>query len=170
MSDSLALSLANAELDSAGDLVPWLREAAGLDPEHASELSLRLIEFRELRSCLLDLLVAAVGGRPLPDDAVERLNETSARVPRVARLDDGEASLEPVAASAAALVLAEIAWSAVELLGGADRERLRRCGACGTIFVATRPDRVWCSDRCGNRIRVARHHARTRGPTYPGRG
>ena len=170
MSDALSLSLANAQLDSVGDLGAWLRDAGGLDPDHASELALRLVEFRELRSCLLDLVDAAVRGLPLPDDAVGRLNETSARVPRVARLQDGASSLEPVAASGAPLVLAEIAWSAIDLLGGPDRERLRRCGACGTIFVATRPDRVWCSDRCGNRIRVARHHARTRGPTYPVRG
>jgi predicted RNA-binding Zn ribbon-like protein len=98
------------------------------------------------------------------------LNETSARVPRVARLDEGAVSLEPMAGSVAALVLARIAWSAIDLLGGPDRERLRRCGACGRFFVATRPDRVWCSDRCGNRIRVARHHARLQGRTYPVRG
>ena len=170
MTRSLALSLANAELDSAGDLVAWLRDEAGLDPGHASELSLRLTEFVDLRSRLLELLDAAAEARRPPAGAVTSLNETSARVPRVARLDDGESSLDPVAASAAALVLARVAWSAIDLLGGPDRDRIRRCGACGTIFVATRPDRVWCSDRCGNRIRVARHHARVRTPTYPVRG
>src|SRR5262245_21622402 len=167
MSRVLALSVSNTRLDSAGDLVSWLRAEAGLEPDQATELSLRLAEFRELRSCLLDLFDAAIRQRPLPEDAVRRLNGTSARVPRVARLGDDGPSLAPTAASGAPLVLAEIAWSAIELLGGPDRERLRRCGACGTIFVATRPDRLWCSDRCGNRIRVARHHARVRGPSYP---
>ena len=170
MSAALALSLSNARLDSAADLVSWLRGEAGLEPDQAAELALRLAEFKELRSCLLDLVGAAGQGRPLPDDAVGRLNEISARVPRVARLGGDGSSLEPIAASGAPLLLAEIAWSAIGLLGGPDRERLRRCPACGMIFVATRPDRLWCSDRCGNRIRVARHHARMRGPTYPVRG
>ena len=165
-----ALSLVNATLDSVADLVSWLRDDAGLEPGQAAELSLRLAGFLELRAVLLDLFDAAIHGRALPEDAVGRLNETSARVPRVARLGDDGSSLEPIASSGAPLVLAEIAWSAIDLLGGPDRERLRRCGADGTIFVATRPDRVWCSDRCGNRIRVARHHARVRTPTYPVRG
>ena len=167
MNRATALSLADTKLDSAAALVSWLRDEAGVESDRATELSLRLPEFRELRSCLLTLLDAAVQGQRLPPDAVERLNEASARVPRVARLRDGEASLAPIASPGTPLLLAELAWSVIDLLGGPDRERLRRCGACGTIFVATRPDRLWCSDRCGNRIRVARHHARVRGPTYP---
>jgi predicted RNA-binding Zn ribbon-like protein len=166
MTDRLAVSLANAELGSAGDLDRWLRGDAAM-PERADELSLRLPEFVDLRASLRELLDAVSEGRPVPPDAVARVNETSARVPRVARLDDGAVSLEPMAGSVAALVLASIAWSAIDLLGGPERGRIRRCGADGRFFVATRPDRVWCSDRCGNRIRVARHHARLRGPTYP---
>ena len=165
MTEGFALELANADLDSAGDLGVWLRGTG--EDDHADELSLRLPEFLELRTSLRELFAAASEGRPLPPDAVGRLNETSGRVPRVARLDEGAASLEPMAGSAAALVLAKIAWSAIDVLGGPERDRIRRCGADGRFFVATRPDRVWCSDRCGNRIRVARHHARLRGPTYP---
>ena len=168
MSEIIALQLANADLGSSGDLGLWLRGMG--EEDHADELALRLPEFLDLRSCLRDILAAAAEGRQLPPDAVERLNETSARVPRVARLAEGAVSLEPMAGSVAALVLARIAWSAIDLLGGPDRDRTRRCGSDGRFFVATRPDRVWCSDRCGNRIRVARHHARLRGPTYPVRG
>jgi predicted RNA-binding Zn ribbon-like protein len=165
MTETIAVELANAELGSAGELGLWLRGTG--EDDHGAELSLRLPEFLDLRASLRELLAAASEGRPLPPDAVVRLNETSVRVPRVARLDDGAASLEPMAGSAAALLLATIAWSAIELLGGPERDRIRRCGADLRFFVATRPDRVWCSDRCGNRIRVARHHARLRGPTYP---
>jgi predicted RNA-binding Zn ribbon-like protein len=165
MTEAVALQLVNADLRSAGDLGVWLRGLG--EDDHADELALRLPEFLDLRSSLRDLLAAAAEGRPLPPVAVERLNETSARVPRVARLDEGAVALEPMAGSVAALVLARIAWSAIELLGGPDRDRIRRCGADGRFFVATRPDRVWCSDRCGNRIRVARHHARLRDPSYP---
>ncbi|HET8527031.1 MAG TPA: CGNR zinc finger domain-containing protein [Actinomycetota bacterium] len=164
MSDPIALSLANAELRSAADLDRWLR-TSGDTAEHAGELSLRLGEFGDLRACLRELLAAAADGRPLPADAVERLNDASARIPRIARLESGEVNQVPVGAGPAPLVLALIAWSAMNVLGGPDRERIRRCGACGRFFIATRPDRVWCSDRCGNRIRVARHHARLLGRT-----
>jgi predicted RNA-binding Zn ribbon-like protein len=165
MSEALALSLANAELSSSPDLLLWLRGTGVTD--HADELSLRLADFLDLRSSVRDLLSAAAEGRPLPAGAVERVNEASGRVPRVDRLEGDRAVSAPVGAGPAPLVMAAIAWSAIELLGGPDRERVRRCGACGRSFVATRPDRVWCSDRCGNRIRVARHHARMRDPTYP---
>ena len=69
-----------------------------LEPDHAARLALHLVEFAQLRSCLVDLLGAADAGRPLPDDAVERLNETSARVPRVVRLGDAGVSVEPLPA------------------------------------------------------------------------
>jgi predicted RNA-binding Zn ribbon-like protein len=169
MCETIALSLANAELRSAGDLDLWLR-TSGDAAEHAGELSLRLAEFGDLRACLRELLGAAAEGRPLPAGAVERLNDASARIPRITRLEGGEVTQVPVGAGPAPLVLALIAWSAMNVLGGPDRERVRRCGACRRFFVATRPDRVWCSDRCGNRIRVARHHARQQSPSYPVRG
>jgi len=170
VTEPISLSLANSGLDSVGDLGEWLR-GHGESTEHAEELSLRLPEFLDLRSCLRELLASAAEGRPSPVDAVERLNQTSARVPRVARLGGGEGITQtPVGGGPAPLALARIAWSAMDVLGGPDRERLHRCPACGRFFVATRSDRVWCSDRCGNRIRVARHHARVRGPTYPVRG
>ena len=167
MSVSEALSLANATLGSAADLALWLRASAGSGSDHVDGLALRLPDFLELRSCVRELLEGAIAGGSLPAEAVERLNETSARVPRIALLQGGSVSLTPIAGAGAPLVLARISWSAMELVGGPERDRLRRCGACGRYFVATRPDRVWCSDRCGNRIRVARHHARIRGPTYP---
>lgn len=169
MSEVIALSLANAELRSAADLDRWLR-TSGDTVGHAGELSLRLADFGDLRACVRDLLAAAAEGRPLPADAVERLNEASARIPRVARLESGEVNQVPAGGGPTPLVLALIAWSTMSVLGGPDRERIRRCGACGSFFMATRPDRVWCSDRCGNRIRVARHHARLQGRTYPVRG
>jgi len=65
--------------------------------------------------------------------------------------------------------LAAIARSAIVLLGGAQRERLRRCQrpGCVLVFVAVNPRRRWRSTAtCGNRVRVARHYARNR-PTRP---
>jgi predicted RNA-binding Zn ribbon-like protein len=159
MSSATALSLANARLASPGDLRAWLEgEGGGLEPEERAEVSLRLAEFVALRTSLRELLDASIGGGPFPAAAVERLNEASARVPRVLRLGPDGSAETPSSASPTPLLLARIAGSAIELLGS--RAAARRCGACGTYFESTRRDRVWCSNACGNRTRVARHQAR----------
>ncbi len=164
MSSALALSLANAPLGSAGDLSAWLEGEDALEPEERAEVSLRLAEFVSLRASLRELLDASIGGGPFPAAAVERVNDASARVPRVLRLAPEGSADVPLSASPTPLLLARIAWSAIELLGDSNRFPPRRCGACGTYFEATRSDRVWCSNACGNRTRVARHHARLRTP------
>ena len=157
------MSLANARLSSAADLRAWLEGEGALDPEERAEISLRLAEFVTLRASIRELLDASIGGGPFPAGALERVNEASARVPRALRLAPDGAADTPVSAGATPLLLARIAWSAIELLGEPVRSRPRRCGACGSYFEATRSDRVWCSNACGNRTRVARHHARRRG-------
>ena len=164
MSSSAALSLANARMGSAGDLRAWLEREGALEPEERAEVSLRLAEFVALRASLRDLLDASIAGGPFPAVAVERINEASARVPRVLRLAPDGSADAPLSASPTPLLLARIAWSAIELLGDPVRAAPRRCGACGRYFEATRSDRVWCSNACGNRTRVARHHARRRAP------
>jgi len=161
MSDE-ALDLANLSLDSGSDLRGWLEEEGVLGPEESAEVSLRLPEFLSLQASVRELFDAAIGGGPFPAAALERLNDVSARVPRVLRFDAGGPSDTPFAANATPATLARIAWSAIEFLGESERSRLRRCGACGRYFVSTRSDRRWCSDACGNRTRVARHHARRR--------
>ena len=159
MSDE-ALDLANLSLDSGSDLRGWLEEEGVLGPEESAEVSLRLPEFLSLQASVRELFDASIGGGPFPAAALERLNDVSARVPRVLRFDAGGPSDTPFAANATPATLARIAWSAIEFLGESERSRLRRCGACGRYFVSTRSDRRWCSDACGNRTRVARHHAR----------
>ncbi|HET7235679.1 MAG TPA: ABATE domain-containing protein [Actinomycetota bacterium] len=162
MDERWAVDLANEELRSAGDLRRWLQRLPEFDEGTSEEVSLRLPEFLDLRGAILQTLEASVGGGPFPAAAVERLNEASARVPLVRRLEPPDVIQRPVASSATTRALAEIAWSAIELMGTDRRERLRRCDACGRFFVATRTDRRWCSAACGNRTRVARHFARRR--------
>jgi predicted RNA-binding Zn ribbon-like protein len=162
LNEERAVDLANEDLRSAGDLRRFLRAQPWFDEATSEEISLRLTEFLELRSSLRQVLEASIGGGPFPAAAVERLNETSARVPVVRRLDPPDVVERPVASGPTARVLAEIAWSAIALLGTERRERLRRCDACGRFFITTRTDRLWCSTACGNRTRVARHHARRR--------
>lgn len=164
MSSATALSLANAQLGSPGDLWGWLEADDAIEPEERDDVSLRLAEFVTLRASIRELLDASIGGGPFPAAAVERINEASARVPRVLRLAPDGTTSAPLSAGPTPLLLARIAWSAIELLGDPDRSP-RRCGACGSYFEATRSDRLWCSNACGNRARVARHHARRRGPT-----
>ena len=164
MSSATALSLANARLGSAGDLVAWIEAEGALEPEERAEVSLRLPEFVTLRASIRELLDASIGGGPFSAAAVERINEASARVPRVRRLAPDGAADTSLSAGPTPLLLARIAWSAIELLGDPHRSRPRRCGACGSYFEATRSDRLWCSNACGNRTRVARHHARRRVP------
>ena len=154
MSSAAALSLANARLGSPGDLGAWLEADGPLEPEERDEVSLRLAEFVTLRASIRELLDASIVGGPFPAAAVERINEASARVPRVLRLAPDGTTETPLSAGPTRLLLARIAWSAIELLGNPDRSS-RRCGACGSYFEATRSDRLWCSNACGNRARVA---------------
>jgi predicted RNA-binding Zn ribbon-like protein len=156
------MSLANRALGSISDLRAWLEEG-GADPAASSEGSLRLREFVVLRSSIRDLFEASTSGGPFPTAAVEHLNDASERVPRVLRLEPPSRLEVPLPGSATSLLMAQVAWEAIDLVGGEDRERLRRCPACGRFFLATRTDRRWCSAACGNRTRVARHHARRRG-------
>jgi predicted RNA-binding Zn ribbon-like protein len=143
----------------------WL-VGTGVPPEARPALALRLGDFRRLHGAVVDAFRAAAAGHVPPTDAVTRLNEAAALVPFAPRLhlDGGRAVLldEPERTGRAADLLSAIARSAIRLLGSADAERLRRCPRCATFFLASRPDRVWCSASCGNRERVARHHARRR--------
>ena len=162
LNDELAVDLANAQVRSGSDVRGFLRTRASLDEEASEEVSFRLPEFLALRSSLREVLEASIGGGPFPAAAVERLNEASARVAWVRRLEPPDAVDAPVTSAAAVRVMAEIAWSVIGLVGTERRERLRRCPACGRFFLATRADRLWCSIACGNRTRVARHQARRR--------
>lgn len=167
MRDGTALRLANARLETPGDLLGFLAEEGDVEQAVAEEIALRLADVGPLRDAVRELFEASVGGGPFPAAAVERLNEASARVPRALLLEiadpAGPVEVEREGAGGpAARLLAATARSAIELLGGEDRDRLRRCPACGRFFLAGRGDRRWCSAACGNRTRVARHYARRR--------
>jgi predicted RNA-binding Zn ribbon-like protein len=154
-------------LDSPRELGRWLRAHEIAD----AALALRLGDFRELRDAIRSGVRAAIEARPLPPGAVEALNAASAVAPVARRLevDPGPpVAVDAETAGPTTIVFARIARSAIEILGGPDRDRLRRCPAprCGRPFLASRPRQVWCSTACGNRVRVARHAERRRsGPS-----
>jgi hypothetical protein len=86
----------------------------------------------------------------------------------VAQLEAGELVVRHNASPPDAFQ-ADIATSAITLVGGPGRDRRRRRGApgCGRWFVASRPRQRWCSPTCGDRARVARFQERRR--ARPGR-
>ena len=140
---------------------PWLRPAGEDAPE-------RLDDFRGLRDSIRTLFFAAARREQLPEAAVRAVNGAAAAAPFSPRLDaapDGPPrTTTTTTADPTTAALAEVARSAIEILGGPDRERLRVCEApsCGMFFLASRPKQVWCRQLCGNRARVARHYHRTK--------
>jgi predicted RNA-binding Zn ribbon-like protein len=146
----------------------WLA-SSGVEPGRSDGLVMRLGEFRALHAAVVEALGAMAAGTSCPATAITRLNETAALVPFAPRLRAGPGRTvledEPRGTGRAVDVLAAIARSAIRLVGSADASRLRRCPACASFFLASRPDRVWCGQACGNRARVARHHARRRAGT-----
>jgi predicted RNA-binding Zn ribbon-like protein len=160
-------------LRTPAQLAAWM-DSQGVAVEPGDDVTLRVAAFRALREAIRALFVAAVAGGSLPHPPAERLNAASAAVPRYPVLDLSDPGAprrveEGASVSHATELLAAIARSAIEIVGGPERDRLRICpGArCGRFFLASRPRQTWCSDRCGNRARVARHHARARGRRGP---
>jgi predicted RNA-binding Zn ribbon-like protein len=174
----LPLELVNTRFASSGRPVDALETPTDLDawveanidrfqtsPPRATPMLLE--RFRALRAALAQLLGAAINGSALPPLAVQQINDLSAASPRVVRLDlDADRYQRRIVdlAGPEAATLATVARATIELLAGADRARLRRCGGpgCVLLFLSDRRSRAWCSDACGNRARVARHYVRHR--------
>jgi predicted RNA-binding Zn ribbon-like protein len=164
LTGELALDLANTvRVGPGGEGVDLLAGREGLGrwlagtggPEDAGPA-----ELATLRGHVLDLLEATLSGRP-PPAAVAAVNRAAAAAPAVVQLEAGVLVVRATASPGDAF-LAEIAASAISLVGGPGRDRLRRCRApgCGRWFVASRPRQIWCSPACGNRARLARFHRR----------
>ena len=126
---------------------------------------------RELRAIIRALLASAVDGDPPSATTVRRLNQLAALAPFTTRLhwaprEPPKARLSSSGAGRVDALLALVAQSAIDVLGGSGAGRLRRCEAPGCInyYLKDHPRRAWCSPRCGNRVRVARHYHRTRRP------
>jgi predicted RNA-binding Zn ribbon-like protein len=139
-----------------GGLARWLRGAGAPDDVGYPEL-------HALRGHVRDLLAATVERRVLPRAAVAAVNRAAAVAPMVAQLEAGRLVVR-AGASPPDTFLADVATSAITLVGGPGGHLLRRCGApgCGRWFVASRPRQTWCSPRCGNRARLVRFHQRRR--------
>ena len=155
-------------------LARWLRHAGGPGSPGGSSGSggsggtlggdeVAAEQLQALRGHVLALLGAAVRQRPLPRAAVTVVNRAAAGAPAAVQLEAGELVVRYDASPGDAF-LADVAASAISMVGGPRRDRLRRCGSpgCGRWFVASQPRQRWCSPNCGNRARVARFQQRHR--------
>jgi predicted RNA-binding Zn ribbon-like protein len=151
-------------------LSAWVREADGLPSDTGvgcvdDSVLLRLRDFRAFRDAVGDAIAATIERRAIPNDAIDALNSASAMAPTWPVLVIGGKASAVVASETSVMsettrILGSIARSAIELLGGPDAARLRRCPACARFFLSNRTGQVWCSAACGNRTRVARHRSR----------
>jgi predicted RNA-binding Zn ribbon-like protein len=134
-------------------LARWLQGTGGPGAVGSAPL-------QALRGHVRALLAAAVEQRSLPQAAVAAVNRAAA-APAVAQLEADELVFRSSASPPDAF-LADIATSAITLVGGPRRDRLRLCAApgCGRWFIASRPRQTWCSPSCGNRARLARFQQR----------
>jgi predicted RNA-binding Zn ribbon-like protein len=174
---SCALALVNTRLLVAGQPADLVRDAAsasgwraerGLHPPGTTVGAAGAARLGALREAVRALFEARAAGRaPLAGD-VSLLNAALAAAPLAPALawDDGgprrgEQSLGP-AADPVGFALARLAGDALGLLTRPGQAAPARCGAHGCIrwYLRTHAARQWCSDRCGDRGRAARHYAR----------
>lgn len=168
----LALALANTRFNSTGEVVDAIATARLANrwlTEHDRRIRLSYAEtvaLQQLRDSIRALFRSNDNAEPAPKRAVDALNDTLRKVPSIHRLHRSRANsptLErvPIAGTPAERMLADIATDAAELLASDD---LAACGAPGCVrfLLRTHGKRQWCSTRCGNRVRAARHYANSK--------
>lgn len=182
LGEPLAIEFANTRFSDGGRpldaltsqaaLTRWVEaNAERIDPPRPRRLSADdLDRALELRVIIRALLADAVDGDPPSAATVRQLNQFAALAPFTTRLqwtavEAPKAHLSVSGTGGFDVLLALLAQSAIDVLGGSGAGRLRRCRAPGCIsyYLKDHPRRAWCSPRCGNRVRVARHYQRTRG-------
>jgi predicted RNA-binding Zn ribbon-like protein len=180
LGEPLAIEFANTLFTDSGRpldalttpaaLTRWLQtNTERIDPPPPRKLGAGDLErARELRVIIRALLATVVDGDPRPAATVKRLNQLAALAPFTPRLHWPEggppkAHLSLSGAGRLDALFAVLAQSAIDVLGGSGAGRLRRCEApgCITYYLKDHPRRGWCSPKCGNRVRVARHYQRT---------
>src|SRR5271165_4261399 len=177
LGEPLVVELANTrfanrgkQLDGLGttdDLASWLAELHDRLPLPLSSEELdaitpdELAAARELRDAVRVLLAGVTAGKTPDAAAAETVNAIVRAAPRWRELTTAP---EPhtdthTASTRVAAVLAAIAEEGALLLTGPDARTLKACTAPGCIlyYRKNHPRRAWCSPRCSNRVRAARH-------------
>jgi predicted RNA-binding Zn ribbon-like protein len=159
-------------LVTPGDLAAWLVRAGVMDAPAPVPRSV-LAQAVELREAIDALLVAAIEGRPAATDAITLVDDwlVFAGVrPQLVAAPGGSGAVvltERAAADSPRRALGMVALDAAEMLGTAQRSRIRICASetCSGRFFDRSPAgrRRWCSMRtCGNEAKARRHRARRR--------
>jgi predicted RNA-binding Zn ribbon-like protein len=174
---SCALALVNTRLVAGAqpvDLISgasragdWLAER-GLLPRGSAVDDIDAGRLGALREVIRALFSARVQRRAPAADVLSLFNTVLAGAPLVQALnwdDTGPRRGEQLLASdddPVTVALARLAGDALSVLTSADDPALAPCGAHGCIrwFLRTHAARQWCSARCGDRVRAARHYAR----------
>ncbi|MFE1827324.1 CGNR zinc finger domain-containing protein [Streptomyces yangpuensis] len=133
---------------------------AGLDlgPAQAARL-------RDLRETLRALFVSRIGGTPPDPRRVAAVNAALVGCPPLRVLDwtagDPARTLRAAPSRPVEQALALLADDGIDLLTGEHAGRLAACGTpgCTRLMIRSHAARRWCSTRCGNRVRAARHAA-----------
>ena len=169
-------------LRGLGDLVAWLRAAAGLPAEEArqagrwegkAEGQAVLRKALVLRAALREGAERLAEGRAVGERTVAAINRVLASRPAYRQLiHEGRrwVSRERPASMAPEHLLVPIAESAAWLLEHGDPSLVRRCegSSCVLLFYDTTRNRSrrWCSmEGCGSRAKAAAYYRRTRGAT-----
>jgi predicted RNA-binding Zn ribbon-like protein len=185
--DALALDLANTEvavrgkrrdlLAPPGTVARWWRAAQAVHPDHAvvrvggtgsaDEEVLRVALVTLRSSVRASFGALAAGSVPATAD-IERLNAALATGRQALEIPPGgEPRLVYRATDPVALVVLPIALSALDLITGGDRGRLRRCAndRCVLLFRDTTKSatRRWCSVGCKDRDRKMKGYRRRTG-------
>lgn len=153
-------------LTDPGALGRWFT-AAGITSDDVRCTPTDLRHARRLREAVYRLMLVQLGrGRAEPDD-VATVNTWAVKPPPAAELCESPSGLRAQLSGATTHgLLAQIARDAVEVIGGADRHRLRECASpqCSVLFVDTSRAgaRRWCSmGTCGSRDKMARYRSST---------
>lgn len=166
-------------LRTVAELAAWLTENGQVTLELGDIDGALVQRVRRSRRAVRALLSDLTGaprtgldddGKPFGvTDAVAVLNGDALGAPVAvgAAISDGllVARRQEVEVAPADRLLGDLADSAITLLTGPDRQRVRACPAprCVRYFLQAHSRQEWCKPSCGNRVRAARHYRRHRG-------
>lgn len=167
LGEPLSVELANTVVRDA-ELVDLLATPAELElwliaHELSTPADATLEPLRSLRDGIRELFNARLSGAVPSRGTVDEINDHAARgvvVPTLSWPRGGPVSVD-AGPQTVEQVIGVVARDAIAVLS--DPTGLRRCDGpgCVLMFVPSNRRRRWCSSqRCGNRVRVARHQSR----------
>jgi predicted RNA-binding Zn ribbon-like protein len=170
--EPLAVAFANTRSSSGRDRLgtlsqwrSWVTAWPGLRAAGRRVDADGLLALRAVRDDAQSVLRSAAGGERWASAPLARLMALYHRPPSHGiQWRDGRAVLAvPTDRDAAAVIAHHLAHATLDLLLTGPTLRVCSERDCRKVFVASRPDRIWCSSGvCGNRTRVRAHRAQKR--------